>query len=98
MKRILILLLFSVFFHAFGQKGNTLMPPRVDERVELLSIVFRLAGNHEYNSRRFKLYTDKIYEHYTPYKDHELIHFAKRLRKENGVSFDAVMSMAIHLA
>jgi hypothetical protein len=65
--------------------------------VELLSIAFRLAGNPEYSSRKFKLYTDRIEHHFAAYKSHELIIFIQKLRKKNGVSFDAVMSMAVHI-
>lgn len=81
----------------FCQTPQILEEPKVDKRIELLSIVFRLAGNPEYGSENFKLYTNKIYEHYEPFKDHELIQFAKELREKNGVGYDAVMSMAIHL-
>lgn len=87
--------LLTVF--SFGQNPNTLDKPKVDKRVELLSIVFRLAESREYSSERFKLYTDKIQAHYNPYKNHKLIAFIKKTRKENGVGYDAVMSMAIHL-
>ena len=69
----------------------------VDKRVELLSIVFRLAGNEEYNQTKFTVYTDNIFEHFEKYKYHSLIKFTKKLRKRNGVAYDAVMNMAIHL-
>ena len=59
--------------------------------------MFRLADAQEYNSKQFKLYTDKIEEHFDKYKNHELIKFVKQLRKEDGIGFDAVMKMAIHL-
>lgn len=96
--KLLTTLFFSLLaVFSFGQAPNTLEKPKVDERVELLSIVFRLAESKEYSSEQFKLYTDKIQEHYKPYKKHELIAFIKKLREENGVSYDAVMSMAIHL-
>lgn len=96
--RLLKILFFSLLtVYSYGQEIDILEKPKVDERVEILSIVFRLAGSKEYSSERFKHYTDKIYSHYNPYQNHELIAFIKNLRKENGVSYDAVMSMAIHL-
>ncbi len=97
MKKIILLLLVLVSVSLFSQKKQILDKPKVDERVELLSIVFRLAEAQEYNSEYFKLYTDKIGKHFSEYKNHELIQFVKKIRKENGVSYDAVMSMAIHL-
>jgi hypothetical protein len=81
-----------------GQTGIDNFPaPAVDKRIELLSIVFRLAGNWEYSDEQYKSYTADIHKHFDPYKEHELINFAKKLRDKNGVSFDAVMKMAIHL-
>ena len=63
----------------------------------MLSIVFRLAGSEEYSSNQFKLYTDRIENYFNRYKNHEIIPFVKKIRTENGIGFDVVMSMAIHL-
>lgn len=71
--------------------------PKVDKRIELLSIVFRLAGNFEYNDDVYKCYTADIRKHFDKYKDHPLISFATEMRDKNGVCFDAVMCMAIYL-
>jgi hypothetical protein len=71
--------------------------PKVDTRVELLSIVFRLAGNYEYNTNLAKGYVTSIHQHFDPYKTDALIEYAKKLREENHIGYDAVMSMAIHL-
>lgn len=97
MKKVVILLFTVLSLNVFSQEGSILDKPKVDKRVELLSIVARLANYNEYSSKLFKLYTDKIYEHFDPYKDHELIKFAAQLRKERGVSYDAVMAMAVRL-
>ncbi|HLP38958.1 DUF4932 domain-containing protein [Lacibacter sp.] len=96
--KVLTASFFSFFtICSFGQNFTQLENPKVDERIELLSIVFRLAESTEYSSEKFKFYTDKIQAYYKPYKNHELIAFVKKLRKDNGVGYDAVMSMAIHL-
>ena len=95
MKKIITLLL--ILFLLGCNNTQILEEPKVDNRVELLSVVFRLAELREYNVERFKLYTDKIKQHFEPYKNHELIEFAKELRHTNGVSFDAVMRMAVYL-
>ncbi|RXR34806.1 DUF4932 domain-containing protein [Flavobacterium piscinae] len=96
-KFFLVTVFFLISLGSFSQKQQKLQKPYVDERVELLSIIFRLAESEEYSSNLFKKYTDKIYNHYNLYKNHELIDFIKKIRNENGVSYDAVMSMAIHL-
>ena len=97
MNKILILLFFLISCNSFSQQKSILGEPKVDERVELFSIIFRLAGAEEYNSKIFKLYTDKIENHFEKYKDHELIAFAKVLNQENRIGFDGVMRMATHL-
>lgn len=97
MKQYSFLLFLFITFLTMAQKQVIPEEPTVDKRVELLSIVFRLAGNEEYNAEIFRRYTDKIEEHYAPYKDHDLIKFAQKLKHEQGVGFDAVMSMAISL-
>ena len=52
-----------------AQTDSMLIRPTVDKRVELLSIIFRLTGNSEYNRNDFKLYTDRIESHFSPYKN-----------------------------
>jgi len=89
----------------FGQETKKTDPdvlnhyplPKVDKRIELLSIVFRLAGNFEYNDDSYKSYISDIHRHFDIYKDHPLIAFATGLSNKNGVSFDAVMFMAVYL-
>jgi hypothetical protein len=97
MKQITLLLFILISTNIFSQGNQILEKPKVDERIELLSIVFRLADSKEYSSKKFKLYTDKIDNHFEKYKNHELIEFIKKIREENGTSYDAVMKMAIHL-
>jgi len=99
MKRAAIpaLMCICMCIQVFAQDNNILGKPRIDERVELLSIVFRLAGNPEYSMTRFKLYTDEIERYFGSYRDHELVEFAKSARSKTGVGYDAVMSMALHM-
>jgi len=97
MKKFAFLFFITLSLQGFIQGKPLIEKPIVDKRVELLSIVFRLAGNKEYNATQFKLYTDKIEQHFSIYKNHELIKFAEKLRNERSISYDAVMSMAIHL-
>jgi hypothetical protein len=80
-----------------NESGTMLAPPLVDKRVELLSIVFRLAGCHEYSDTTYKDYVSDIHKHFDKYKDHPLIKYTKELRDSNGIGYDAVMQMAIHI-
>jgi hypothetical protein len=69
----------------------------VDPRVELMSIIFRLAGNGEYAQCRVPAYDAAIDRHFARFRDHEAVRLARKLRESDGVSFDAVMSMAVHV-
>ncbi len=68
-----------------------------DLRVELMSLIFRLAGNPEYNRGRVPAYTGAVEKRFGPFRDHEAVAYARQLRRTRGVSYDAVMSMAVHV-
>lgn len=99
MKKCFIALLLSMccILSYSQEQSSFLQKPRVDKQAELLSIVFRLAGRPEYNHTYFKLYTDRIANHFDKWKDHELIDFTRQLIEANGVSYDAVMGLAVNL-
>ena len=69
----------------------------VDPRVELMSLIFRLAGNPEYNTARVESYAEDADKQFGKFRDHAVVNLAQELRNTHGVSYDAVMSMAIHL-
>jgi hypothetical protein len=71
---------------------------RSDPSVELVSIIFHLAGNEEYNRTIVESYAKDIEEHFGKYRDHEAIRLARQLYGERSVSYDAPMSLAVHLA
>ncbi len=69
----------------------------VDTRVELLSIVFRLAGAPEYVNNDLVGYAAAVDRHFAKHYDHPVVQQARALRSTLGVSHDAVMMMATHL-
>lgn len=94
MKRIFILLLTIIAIKkTFGQA----LIPQIDQRTEIMSIVFRFAGNSEYNNDNASKYVADIHSHFDRFKSDSLISFAKSLHEKYGVSYDAVMSMAVNL-
>ncbi|MDR3652756.1 MAG: DUF4932 domain-containing protein [Paludibacter sp.] len=97
MKHLFIILLFAIGINVYSQNKVIVGKPIVDKRIELLSIVFRLAGNQEYSATKFKRYTDDIESYFAPYKNHKLIRFAKELHEKRSIGFDAVMTMAISI-
>ena len=73
------------------------LPVSVDPRVELISIIFRLAGHPEYRRGRVASYTADVDKHFGPFKNHAVVKLAASLRRRRGVSYDAPMSLAVHL-
>jgi hypothetical protein len=69
----------------------------VDPRMELMSLIFRLAGNREYNMARVKSYADDAEQQFGKLRSHPVVTLAQELRNTHGVSYDAVMSMAVQL-
>ncbi|WP_426474688.1 DUF4932 domain-containing protein [Chryseobacterium balustinum] len=90
---MLIILLVSIL--NFSQEKLT---PKVDEKVEIVSIVFRLAGAKEYSSDYNKKYAADINTYFDAYKNSEIVEFIKENRNKNSLGNDAVMSMALHLS
>ena len=70
---------------------------RVDPRVELVCIIFRLAGNNEYGRGKIPGYIRDVDERFGPLAGHPVVQLARKLRAERGVSFDAPMSLTVHL-
>ncbi|HYD01112.1 MAG TPA: DUF4932 domain-containing protein [Phycisphaerales bacterium] len=82
-----------------NEPRDELIPVRVSTRVELLSIVFQLAGAPEYNQYNAKSpYAQRSLAYFRDFAGHEAVKLARRYRKDHGVSHDAVMSLAVHLA
>jgi len=87
MNRIFHLLLLSII---------TVLPTlaqlktKVDERFELTSIVFRLAGAEEYVNNEVSSYISDIDNYFSRYKNHALIGYIKKIRERDKIAYDAV--------
>jgi len=90
---VIVLLIASGVTAVYSQKQPIMDKPKVDKRVELLSIVFRLAG---FEVNDYQSYTNKIDEYFSPYKNHELIRFTKEVVFEKGIIFD-LMGVSVYL-
>ncbi|MFZ1932148.1 MAG: DUF4932 domain-containing protein [Thermoguttaceae bacterium] len=69
----------------------------VDPRVELMCVIFRLAGNREYNRSSLRGYVDDVTKQFGPFRDHAVVKLAQKLHGTRGISYDAPMSMAVLL-
>lgn len=98
-KKFLILTaFFCIANYGFAQGNKPLENAKVDPRVELLSIAFRLADAEEFKSTYFESYVEDINTYFAGYKNHELINFIKKIRNKQGIGYDAVANMAVHLS
>jgi hypothetical protein len=86
-----------LFFPLYGLDAQSAPDVRVDPRVELMSLIFRLAGNPEYNQNQLTSYVNDVEDYFGEFRNHDAVQMAGQLRQSRGVSFDAVMSMAIHV-
>jgi hypothetical protein len=84
---------------AAGASASNAVPlqVQVDPRVELISLIFRLAGNPEYTRGRVPAYLRDLDSHFGDARNHGVVALARRLRANRGVSYDAPMSLAVHL-
>lgn len=69
----------------------------VDPRVELVGIVFRLAGNYEFNQGRIRSYVRDIERQFGDFDDHPAVKLAARLRSKRRMSCDGPMSLAVYI-
>ena len=69
----------------------------VDPRVELISIVFRLAGSPEFNHGTLRPYVKAIERHFSDFDGHPVVKMAAQLRQTRSMSCDGPMSLAVHI-
>lgn len=69
----------------------------VDPRIELMSIVFRLAGNREYNMGAVPAYIRAVDTRFGSFKKHTAVKRARNLRRSRGMGYNAPMSLAVYL-
>lgn len=70
--------------------------PVVDERMELMGIIFRLAETTNYISDNLPTYYKEVDRHFGRHKNHPVVRMSESL-VPFGVSFDAVADFAISL-
>lgn len=71
----------------------------IDQRIELVSIVYRLSGAEEfthihYPDRVFTMYIDSIEEHFRKYEKHPAVQFARKLKKQ-GIGYHYAMYLPL---
>ena len=92
-KFLLLLVMLSVTLFAQSK-----IKVEVSETVELMSILSRTAGFPEYCKDMGGQYTKDTEAWFAPYENHPIISYYQDLHSDYGISYDAVMNMAINLA
>jgi hypothetical protein len=81
-----------------AKEARPVLRVRADPVVELLAIVFRLAGSPEYSTAaEGSPGRAAIDARFARHEDHPAVALARRLRSERGISHDAVVSLAVHI-
>ncbi|MFC5871811.1 DUF4932 domain-containing protein [Chryseobacterium arachidis] len=93
-KKLLGLSMLVISILSFSQEK---LMPKVDERIEIVSLVFRLAGADEYTQDDNKKYVADINTYFDRHKNSEIVEFIQKNRNK-GLGYDAVISMALHLS
>ncbi len=91
-----IILFFSLFIVCLCSRAQSVIP-QVNENVELMSILSRMAGFPEYNMDMAGRYIKDMDSYFKDNTEHPTVLYMKELRNNYGISYDAVMSMAVHL-
>lgn len=83
---------------SYGKRNTKpVIQVKTDPRIELMSLIFHLAGNPEYRQGRIKSYNQDVHKYFAAVRNHDVVKLAAELRETRGISFDAVMGMAVHL-
>jgi hypothetical protein len=70
---------------------------RVDPRLQLLSILFHLAGAKEYNFRAAEPYVAAVDSFFAPWREHPAVAMTRRLSAVYHVGYFVPMNLAVHL-
>ncbi len=69
----------------------------VDQRIELVNLVFRLAGNPEQQFCGYPAYLEAQNRWFGAYLEHSAIRTAQAARSEHGIGYDAIDVLALGL-
>jgi outer membrane protein assembly factor BamB len=70
---------------------------RVDQRVELVAILFRMAGRDEYHMTQVARWERAVDEYFAAYREHPAVTMTEKLAGPYNVGFFVPMNLAVHL-
>lgn len=90
-------LIFCGILLSLSSFAQSTKPAHFDERVDLMSVIWRLSGSQEYNLCRVPKYDQEVDSTFAQFKEHPVVELARQYQQESGISYDAVVSYALHL-
>lgn len=92
-KKTIVTILFSLLtIFASGQ-----IKSEVSETVELMGILSRTAGFQEFSNGLAGQYSKDTEAWFAQYREHPTVAYYKELRAKNGIGYERVTNMAVHL-
>ena len=93
MKQTILTILFALLtISAMAQ-----IKSEVSETVELMGILSRTAGFQEFSNDLAGQYSKDTEAWFAQYREHPTVTYYKELRAKNGIAYDRVTNMAVHL-
>ena len=93
MKQTLLTILFALLtISAMAQ-----IKSEASETVELMGILSRTAGFQEFSNDLAGQYSKDTEAWFAQYREHPTVTYYKELRAKNGIAYDRVTNMAVHL-
>ena len=96
-KTLFLFLLLLMAGNSSASAQQAKLQPEVMESVELMSIIARTAGYQEYCNDLAGKYTEDTEAWFGSYRNHPTVDYFKNIRNVNYISYDAVISMALHI-
>ena len=93
----IVCFIFLLGGYSIGNSQDFQVTVRVDPRVELMSILSRLADFPEYGQASIPSYAKDAENNFGRYRDHEAVERLRKLRRMRGIAFNAPLSLAVHL-
>ena len=91
-------LVACAFVACIAQNSSERVEVQVDRRIELMTLLARLAGFQEFSQRNSASpYSQEVDERFADLAAHPAVETLRRLRQERGVGFDAIPAFAVHL-
>lgn len=90
------ILAFLIGFIFVGTQAQPL-PVSFSEGVDLMAVVWRLAGDRTFNASTVPSYCQAVDDYFAAYKGHPVVAKAIECMETTGIGYDAVASYGLHL-